>query len=148
MLNTINALIKEKKLRKKDIAKQIGVSPVTLSRNLNGTSEMQLSTLEAIIKTIGEGEVYRRLLERLEVIEWKTMDVQGSSTWGVFLINDKPVYVGLIEGNQLTLYVRDITNIQNIKKIENCFKDVKVNDFKEDINIVNMWVYQYERKNL
>lgn len=149
LLRTIQTLIKEKKLRKNALAEQIGVSPVTLTRNLNGTSEMQISTLEALIKVIGEREVYSRILDELETVEWVVMDNMDGLMWGVFLINDVPTYVGHIEKGELTVYVKDLDNFKTSQgKLRLSLKNnlVRIKDVKEDTNIVNMYVYQYRRK--
>ena len=148
LVETIQEIIKERKLKLNALADQIGTSPVTLTRNFNGTSEMKLSTLEGLIEVIGEREFYTRVLEDLQTLEFVKMDVQDGVVWGVFLVNNVPSFVGCIENNRILLYVKELdTTIYNRKKLEAAVGDgVELEDIKEDTNIVNMWVYQYKRK--
>lgn len=148
LVETIQEIIKERKLKLNALAEQIEVSPVTLTRNFNGTSEMKLSTLESLINVIGEREFYTRVLEDLQTLEFVKMDVQDGVVWGVFLVNNVPSFVGCIENNRILLYVKELdTTIYNRKKLESAVGDgVELEDIKEDTNIVNMWVYQYKRK--
>ena len=149
ILEVVKELIKERKLRANDLSERIGVSPNTLSRNFkeNGT-EIKYSTLEALINVLGEREVYTRLLERLQTLEFVKMDIQDGVVWGVFLVNDVPSFVGMVSNKRIIVYVKELdTTIYNRKKLEAAVgTDVELEDIKEDTNIVNMWVYQYERK--
>jgi len=150
LVETIQEIIKERKLKLNALGEEIGVSPVTLTRNFKGTSEMKLSTLEALISVLGEREVYTRILENLQTLEFAKMDVQDGVVWGVFLVNNTPSFVGCIENSRILLYVKELdTTIYNRKKIEAAVgKGVELEDIKEDTNIVNMWVFQYNRKSL
>lgn len=148
LVETIQEIIKEKKMKLNALAEQIGTSPVTLTRNFNGTSEMKLSTLEGLIRVIGARDFYTRVLQDLQTLEFVKMDVQAGVVWGVFLVNNVPSFVGCIENNRILLYVRvDDTTIYDRKKLEAAVGDgVELEDIWEDTNVVNMWVYQYERK--
>tara|TARA_R110002020_G_scaffold156218_2_gene338059 strand:+ start:39396 stop:39848 length:453 start_codon:yes stop_codon:yes gene_type:complete len=148
LVETIQEIIKERKLKLNALADQIGTSPVTLTRNFNGTSEMKLSTLESLIEVVGERNFYTRVLEDLQTLEFVKMDVQDGVVWGVFLVNNVPSFVGCIENNRILMYVKELdTTIYNRKKLEAAVGDgVELEDIKEDTNIVNMWVYQYKRK--
>ena len=66
ILDTLKLVMAEKKITAKKMAQQIGVNEHTLGRNLNGTTEMKLSTLEAIIDIIGRKEIYCRLMLTIE----------------------------------------------------------------------------------
>ena len=148
LVETIQEIIKERKLKLNALADQIGTSPVTLTRNFNGTSEMKLSTLESLIHVIGEREFYTRVLEDLQTLEFVKMDVQDGVVWGVFLVNNVPSFVGCVENKRILIYVKELdTTIYNSKKLEAAVGEgVELEDIREDTNIVNMWVYQYKRK--
>tara|TARA_R110002049_G_scaffold308133_1_gene511035 strand:- start:8392 stop:8844 length:453 start_codon:yes stop_codon:yes gene_type:complete len=148
LVETIQEIIKERKLKLNALADQIGTSPVTLTRNFNGTSEMKLSTLESLIHVIGEREFYTRVLEDLQTLEFVKMDVQDGVVWGVFLVNNVPSFVGCVENKRILIYVKELdTTIYNRKKLEAAVGEgVELEDIREDTNIVNMWVYQYKRK--
>jgi hypothetical protein len=149
LVKTLYEIIKERKLKLNAIADQISVSPVTLTRNFKGTSEMKLSTLEALISVVGEKEFYSQLLENLQTLEFVKMDVQDGVVWGVFLVSGKPSFVGCVENKMILIYVKELdTTIYNRKKIEAAVgvKGAELETVKEDTNIVNMWVYQWRRK--
>lgn len=150
LVRTLQEIIKERKLKLNALGEQIGVSPVTLTRNFKGASEMKLSTLESLISVIGEKEFYTQLLDNLQTLEFVKMDKQDGVVWGVFLVNGKPYFVGCLENKRILLYVKELdTTIYNRKKIESAVGGgVELEDIKEDTNVVNMWVYQYQRKSL
>jgi transcriptional regulator with XRE-family HTH domain len=149
ILETINELRKEKKLSISDLAERIGGSPVTLQRNLGKGSKLKIEELEAIIKVFGEKEFYTRILDGLQTLEFVKMDIQDGVVWGVFLVNDKPQFVGCVGNARILVYVKEVDpTIYNRKKIEAAVgKGYELEDIREDTAIVNMWIYQFERKN-
>ncbi len=92
ILDTIKKLMSENKMSTKEIARKIGTNRHTLGRNLNGTTEMKISTLEAIIDTIGRKEIYCRLMLTIEPhqIDAEIMDMAHGLVRKAFSIQGKP----------------------------------------------------------
>ncbi|KAB7528436.1 helix-turn-helix domain-containing protein [Flagellimonas olearia] len=148
ILDTINRLRKEKKITIAELAEKIGMSPVTLQRNLSTGSKLKIDDLEAIIKVLGEEHFYFIMLAQFKTYEFVKMDIQDGEIWGIFLINGEPKVVGLVDDYNLALYFKEGERYSyDIPRLEFAVgPDVGIWDIKEDNNIVNMWIYQYERK--
>lgn len=107
ILETINRLRKERGITIADLAEEIGMSPVTLQRNLSKGSKLRIGDLEAIIEVLGAEKFYSTMMLEFQRLEFQKMDVQGDTSWGVFLLNGEPYMAGYVSPELITIYRKE-----------------------------------------